>query len=501
MEHRQPNTLKACENHGHISSALLARHHRSATRASAPVMGNSAAQVCCCERRPENPNRRRGEGQPRSPHLQVSQAQSKSSSSSWPFDFDSFGEAQEEPKKAPLAQQAADEAEQKVKILEISALKVMGKLRKFPTSGMGWGSGWSAKERFFAALPTKAQLKPSSKKEVTHQFVYEIEQGGAGSRGSIDRLKCWRSGRVGQMSAIDICDSDEDRNDEALARKREAIRRRRGLPTASEELPSTVEVPPAKPPVELPTGPWECPACGACPSGLVGVGRSGDGLGVAMAAFGPKCGGAAVPRLKCNNCGRARPGTEEPKRRFKWRCVSASLCKSELWMPRSIHVCDRLRAVIDEFHGVPGMLEKWQIDQEKFDSIYNLITGTTSPETAAHLHAATNGESRRKRRKGWDDWEEQAKQAAAKASTQNASMMRLQYWDSQAAFEKKEPPKGSIPLLGITRVYIDEQNKNEVVVKYANGAASEPVLLRLHFPSHMTAEQWRKELRQIRATL
>eukprot|EP00435_Cladocopium_sp_Y103_P030727 s2644_g7.t1 len=272
MEHRQPNTLKACENHGHISSALLARHHRSATRASAPVMGNSAAQVCCCERRPENPNRRRGEGQPRSPHLQVSQAQSKSSSSSWPFDFDSFGEAQEEPKKAPLAQQAADEAEQKVKILEISALKVMGKLRKFPTSGMGWGSGWSAKERFFAALPTKAQLKPSSKKEVTHQFVYEIEQGGAGSRGSIDRLKCWRSGS-------------------------------------------------------------------------------------------------------------------------------------------------------------------------------------------------------------------------------------LQYWDSQAAFEKKEPPKGSIPLLGITRVYIDEQNKNEVVVKYANGAASEPVLLRLHFPSHMTAEQWRKELRQIRATL
>lgn len=231
-------------------------------------MGNSAAQVCCCERRPENPNRRRGEGQ-RSPHLQVSQA-SKSSSSSWPFDFESSGEA-EGPKKQPLAQQAADEAEEKVKILEISALKVMGKLRKFPTSGMGWGSGWSAKERFFAALPAKAHLKPPSKKEATHQFVYEIEQG-AGSRGSIDRLRCWRSGS-------------------------------------------------------------------------------------------------------------------------------------------------------------------------------------------------------------------------------------LQYWDSQAAFEKKEPPKGSIPLLGITRVFIDEQNKNEVVVKYANGAASEPVLLRLHFPSHMTAEQWRKELREIRATL
>eukprot|EP00913_Durusdinium_trenchii_P020947 g19683.t1 len=77
----------------------------------------------------------------------------------------------------------------------------------------------------------------------------------------------------------------------------------------------------------------------------------------------------------------------------------------------------------------------------------------------------------------------------------------LQYWNTLASFEKKESPKGSIPLLGITRIYLDENNKTEVVVKYANSANSDPVWLRLSFPSHMSAEQWRKDLRQIRATL
>ena len=239
------------------------------------AMGNTtAAQVCCCERRPD-PRRqyRRGDGEtPLSPHLKGAKQESKSSSSSWPFDFES-----NEPGDLtkPLAEQAADQAEGKVKILESSALKVMGKLRKFPTSGMGWGSGWSAKERFFAVLPAKAYLKESRKSE-KFEFVYEIDKapGGSSPRGprSIDRLRCWRSGS-------------------------------------------------------------------------------------------------------------------------------------------------------------------------------------------------------------------------------------LQYWDTTAAFEKKEPSKGSIPLLGITRVYIDDQNKNEVIVKYANGASSEPVFLRLHFPSQMAAEQWRQEMRQVRATL
>eukprot|EP00435_Cladocopium_sp_Y103_P016993 s1179_g4.t1 len=50
---------------------------------------------------------------------------------------------------------------------------------------------------------------------------------------------------------------------------------------------------------------------------------------------------------------------------------------------------DRLRAVTSEFNETPGMLVKWQVDQVKFDGIFNLITGT-SPESrdqiAAHLH-------------------------------------------------------------------------------------------------------------------
>ncbi len=239
-------------------------------------MGNTtAAQVCCCERRPDPRRRdRRGDGAtPMSPRLQGAKQVSTSSSSSWPFDFES-NEPEGDPGPKPLAEQAADQAEVKVKILESSALKVMGKLRKFPTSGMGWGSGWSAKERFFAVLPAKAHLKQSRKSE-KFEFVYEIDKvpGGSSPRPrSVDRLRCWRSGS-------------------------------------------------------------------------------------------------------------------------------------------------------------------------------------------------------------------------------------LQYWNTTAAFEKKEPPKGTIPLLGITRVYIDEQNKNEVIVKYANGASSEPVLLRLHFPSLMAAEQWRQEMRQVRATL
>eukprot|EP00913_Durusdinium_trenchii_P031264 g29271.t1 len=108
-----------------------------------PVMGGNAsvAQVCCCERRPET-IRRRGGAEAK---LQLSGAgdgtQSRSSSSGWPFESVASPSPSEEPKPAP----ATEQAEEKVKVLEASALKVMGKCRKFPTSGMGWGSGWSSK--------------------------------------------------------------------------------------------------------------------------------------------------------------------------------------------------------------------------------------------------------------------------------------------------------------------------------------------------------------------
>lgn len=78
----------------------------------------------------------------------------------------------------------------------------------------------------------------------------------------------------------------------------------------------------------------------------------------------PACGESnGEKRLKCNNCTRVRPGAEE------------------------------------------------------------LVATPTSTAPAA-TGDATKDESRRKRRRGWDDWEEQAKQAAAKASTQNASIMK-----------------------------------------------------------------------------
>eukprot|EP00435_Cladocopium_sp_Y103_P067726 s236_g30.t1 len=50
---------------------------------------------------------------------------------------------------------------------------------------------------------------------------------------------------------------------------------------------------------------------------------------------------------------------------------------------------DRLRAVTKEFNETPGMLVKRQVDQVKFDGIYNLITGTSREsrdQIAAHLH-------------------------------------------------------------------------------------------------------------------
>ena len=131
-----------------------------------------------------------------------------------------------------------------------------------------------------------------------------------------------------EMSAIDICDSEEE--DEALQRKQDAIRRRRAEKKAESQEPTedpkvALELP------ELPVGPWDCPPCGE---------QNGE------------------KRLKCNNCGRPRPGTE---------AVDAAIPKSQ----------------------------------------------TDGP-----------GAGRRKRTRGWDDWEEQAKKAAAKASAQNASIMK-----------------------------------------------------------------------------
>lgn len=137
------------------------------------------------------------------------------------------------------------------------------------------------------------------------------------------------SSRRTEMSAIDICDSEEE--DEALQRKQDAIRRRRAQKAESQEKETEQKVPLELP--ELPRGPWDCPFCGE---------QNGE------------------KRLKCNNCGRPRPGTE---------------------------------ALVDV--AIPKTSE------------------TDGP-----------GAGRRKRTRGWDDWEEQAKKAAAKASAQNATMMK-----------------------------------------------------------------------------
>lgn len=136
------------------------------------------------------------------------------------------------------------------------------------------------------------------------------------------------SSRRTEMNAIDICDSEEE--DEALQRKQDAIRRRRAQKAESQEKETEQKVPLELP--ELPRGPWDCPFCGE---------QNGE------------------KRLKCNNCGRPRPGTEA--------LVDAAIPKTE----------------------------------------------TDGP-----------GAGRRKRTRGWDDWEEQAKKAAAKASAQNATMMK-----------------------------------------------------------------------------
>ena len=50
----------------------------------------------------------------------------------------------------------------------------------------------------------------------------------------------------------------------------------------------------------------------------------------------------------------------------------------------------RLRKIVDEFHQTKGMLSKWMVDEDRFQSCLNLICGTT-PESRsvirAHLHA------------------------------------------------------------------------------------------------------------------
>ncbi|CAK9024103.1 unnamed protein product [Durusdinium trenchii] len=141
------------------------------------------------------------------------------------------------------------------------------------------------------------------------------------------------------MGAIDICDSEEE--DGALARKRAAIRKRRQAAAASAEAVGSTEepkveasAPAALSLLELPTGPWECAFCAE--------------------SNGEK-------RLKCNNCLKPRPGTEE------------------------LHI---------------------------------------SAPKAAPLAPMPANSGRRKRGRGWDDWEEQAQKAAAEASAQNAHLMK-----------------------------------------------------------------------------
>eukprot|EP00931_Biecheleriopsis_adriatica_P076462 TRINITY_DN5015_c0_g1_i1.p1 TRINITY_DN5015_c0_g1~~TRINITY_DN5015_c0_g1_i1.p1 ORF type:complete len:192 (+),score=66.85 TRINITY_DN5015_c0_g1_i1:100-675(+) len=128
-------------------------------------------------------------------------------------------------------------------------------------------------------------------------------------------------------SAIDIADSDEEPKVQPKA------------------VPPADTASAAAAPKPLPKGPWDCPACGEC---------NGE------------------KRLKCNNCGKPRPGTEA--------CSSSS------------------------------------------------SAAAATPNTAAAAAAAApeegGAERRRKRNRGWDDWDEQAKKASAAASAKHASVMK-----------------------------------------------------------------------------
>ena len=50
---------------------------------------------------------------------------------------------------------------------------------------------------------------------------------------------------------------------------------------------------------------------------------------------------------------------------------------------------ERLRRVVNEFHSTNGMLQKWHLDEDRFQSILNVIVGTSKEGRdliAAHLH-------------------------------------------------------------------------------------------------------------------
>ena len=71
------------------------------------------------------------------------------------------------------------------------------------------------------------------------------------------------------------------------------------------------------------------------------------------------------------------------------------------------------------------VFQKFPVSSHTFQYNVNIFQSIPS---IPHVPITTSFDGhvrRRKRRRGWDDWEEQAKQAAAKASTQNASIMRL----------------------------------------------------------------------------
>ncbi|CAJ1372434.1 unnamed protein product [Effrenium voratum] len=116
------------------------------------------------------------------------------------------------------------------------------------------------------------------------------------------------------MPAIDICDSDEE--DAALARKREAIRRRREQAEAEHAEAAAQEPEKEK---EEPKVKFSAPRGGArrFPAELpVGPGRVTTGCEAPVLPEGPwTCPfceeSNGEKRLKCNNCTKPRPGTEE----------------------------------------------------------------------------------------------------------------------------------------------------------------------------------------------
>eukprot|EP00931_Biecheleriopsis_adriatica_P027094 TRINITY_DN16351_c0_g1_i2.p1 TRINITY_DN16351_c0_g1~~TRINITY_DN16351_c0_g1_i2.p1 ORF type:complete len:223 (-),score=59.76 TRINITY_DN16351_c0_g1_i2:63-731(-) len=77
----------------------------------------------------------------------------------------------------------------------------------------------------------------------------------------------------------------------------------------------------------------------------------------------------------------------------------------------------------------------------------------------------------------------------------------LCYWQSEGSFHKQELPKGEVPLLSITKIFISENNSTEVTVTFAKEGQADRAQLQLQFPSGTRAEQWRQDMRQLRATL